>query len=96
MDINYGDPLSGLATCEEHERGKLFGYCVTVLGSHYAIHNYVDHNLHIDSEGNLKKITDMTRDFRGLIQFKTFLKTLRTSYPAIFAEIKESGGHFNE
>lgn len=93
MDINYGNPLVGLATCEDKDRGKLFDYCVGAMGANYSIHSYLDHNLHIDSEGNFKKIIDMTKDFRGLIQFKTFLNVLRISYPTIFAEIKKAGGH---
>jgi hypothetical protein len=96
VEINYGDPLAGLTTCEEKDRGKLFGYCVTAMGTHNAIHSYIDHKLHIAPDGGFKKIIDMTREFRGLIQFKTFLNTLRINYPSIFAEIKEAGGHFNE
>ena len=96
MKIDYSDPLASLATCEEHERGKVFDTCVGRLGATYTIHSYINHKLHIDPQGNLKTIREMTDDFRGLIQFNTFLKTLRHNYPTIFKDIKEAGGHYNE
>jgi len=96
MDINYGDPLSDLATCEEKDRVRIFERCVVVIGTKNTVHSYIEHGLHIDSEGNPKRIIDMTRDFRGLISFQSFRNTLRFNYPGIFADIKAKGGHLHE
>ncbi len=93
MDINYADPLSGLATCEDKDQGKLFDFCVVALGGRRAIHSYMDHKLHINPDGTIKKISEMAKDFRGLIPFNTFITVLRYSYPSLFREIKETGGH---
>ncbi len=95
MDINYADPLSGLATCEEKDRGKLFDFIVGAMGRQNAIHSFIDHKLHINPDGSIRKISEMTGDFRGLIPFQTFLTTLRNSYPSLFREIKEASGHLH-
>ena len=95
MKINYADPLSGLATCEEKDRGKLFDFCVGAMGTHRAIHSFIDHKLHLNPDGTIRKISEMANDFRGLIPFRTFLTTLRNGYPSLFRKIKEAGGHLH-
>lgn len=94
MVINFNDPLSGLSQCTtDRERRKLFDICAANLGIRGAVHSYISYDLHKLLDGTFKPLSEVTKDYFGLVPFDTVRSVFRTSYPHIYKEIKKAGGH---